>query len=278
MGCGDIGRRVACLYQNQGMRAIGWVRGAESLALGQAQGIEMRQGDMDQGSFFPRNAFEGRDIFWFAPPPSTGLIDSRLRRFLLAVQSAPRRIVLISTTGVYGDSQGAWIDETTPTHTTNERSIRRLDAENALHEWMRNYNGDGVILRVPGIYALDRLPLERLKRGEPIVNASEAPWTNRIHADDLAMIAKVAMERAPRGAIYNATDGHPSTMTEYFNQIADYAGLPRPPQISLEEAKQVLSAGMVSYLQESRRIKNDKLLKELEITLQYPDLAFALNS
>lgn len=276
MGCGDIGRRVARLYQNQGIGAIGWVRGADSVALGQAQGIEMRQGDMDAGSFFPRNAFEGRDIFWFSPPPSSGLVDSRLRRFLLAVQSAPRRIVLISTTGVYGDSKGAWIDENTPTQPNNERSIRRLDAENALRDWMQQYNGDGVILRVPGIYALDRLPLERLKRGEPVVKAEEAPWTNRIHADDLAMIAKVAMEQAPKGALYNATDGNPSTMTEYFNQVADYAGLPRPPHMSLEEAKQVLSAGMVSYLQESRRIRNDKLLNELGITLQYPNLAAAL--
>lgn len=276
MGCGDIGRRVARLYQNQGIGAIGWVRGADSVTLGQAQGIEMRQGDMDAGSFFPRNAFEGRDIFWFAPPPSSGSVDSRLRRFLLAVQSAPRRIVLISTTGVYGDSKGAWIDENTPAQPNNERSIRRLDAETALRDWMQQYKGDGVILRVPGIYALDRLPLERLKRGEPVVKAEEAPWTNRIHADDLAMIAKVAMEQAPKGAIYNATDGNPSTMTEYFNQIADYAGLPRPPQMSLEEAKQVLSAGMVSYLQESRRIRNDKLLNELGITLQYPNLAAAL--
>lgn len=276
MGCGDIGRRVARLYQNEDRAAIGWVRGAESVALGQAQSIEMRQGDMDKGSFFPRNAFENRDIFWFAPPPSTGLIDSRLRRFLLAVQSAPRRIVLISTTGVYGNSNGNWIDETFPTEPSNERSVRRLDAEQALQEWMDKYNGDGVILRVPGIYTLDRLPLERLKRDEPVVRAEEAPWTNRIHADDLAMIAKAAMEKAPKGAIYNATDGHPSTMTEYFNQVADYAGLPRPPQISLEEAKQVLSAGMASYLQDSRRIRNDKVLQELGITLQYPDLASAL--
>lgn len=276
MGCGDIGRRVARLYQNEGKAAIGWVRGAESVALGQAQGIEMRQGDMDDGSFFPRNAFEGRDIFWFVPPPNTGWVDSRLRRFLLAVQSAPRRIVLISTTGVYGNSHGAWIDESTPLEPSNDRSIRRLDAEQALQAWMEKYQGDGVILRVPGIYSLDRLPLERLKRGEPVVRAEEAPWTNRIHADDLAMIAKVAMEKAPKGAIYNTTDGNPSTMTEYFNQIADYAGLPRPPQISLAEAKQVLSAGMISYLQDSRRIRNDKVLKELDITLKYPDLASTL--
>ncbi|WP_020396016.1 SDR family oxidoreductase [Thiolinea disciformis] len=276
MGCGDIGRRVAGLYQMQARQATGWVRSAESLQLGSVQGIEMRRGDLDSGSFFPRAAFEGADIFWFAPPPSTGFMDTRLRRFLLAIQKAPRRIVLISTTGVYGDCQGRWIDESEPLKPDNERSKRRLDAEKALQEWGDKYEGQWIILRVPGIYALDRLPLARIKRGEPVIKAEQAPWTNRIHADDLAQIAKVAMESAPANRIYNATDGQPSTMTDYFNQIADYAGLPRPPQISLEQAPRVLSTGMLSYLQESRRIRNDKLLNELKIQLLYPSLKEAL--
>lgn len=276
MGCGDIGRRVASLYQMQARQATGWVRSAESLQLGRGQGIDMRSGDLDSGSFFPRAAFEGADIFWFAPPPSTGLMDTRLRRFLLAVQKAPRRIVLISTTGVYGDCQGRWIDESESLKPDNERSKRRLDAEKALQEWGDKYEGQWTILRVPGIYALDRLPLARIKRGEPVIQVEQAPWTNRIHADDLAQIAKVAMDSAPANRIYNATDGQPSTMTDYFNQIADYAGLPRPPQISLEQAPQFLSAGMLSYLQESRRIRNDKLLQDLPIQLQYPSLKDAL--
>ena len=278
MGCGDIGRRVARLYQKQAIPTIGWVASDHSVTLGQAQGIEMRQGDMDAGSFFPRNAFADKEIFWFVPPPKQGEVDSRLRRFLLAVQNAPKRIVLISTTGVYGDCAGRWIDEDEPLKPTVARAKRRLNAELALQAWMQQYQGDGVILRVPGIYALDRLPIERIQRAEPILNAAEAPWTNRIHADDLAQICQQAMQVAPRGAVYNATDGNPSTMTDYFNQVADYAGLPRPPQISLAEAQGTVSAGMLSYLQESRRIRNDKLLKDLQITLQYPDLASALAS
>ena len=278
MGCGDIGRRVARLYQMQSTQATGWVRSEASLQLGRAQGIEMRTGDLDAGSFFPRTAFENAQIFWFAPPPVTGLVDTRLRRFLLAVQKAPQRIVLISTTGVYGDCQGRWIDESEPLKPDNERSKRRADAELALQEWGETYQGDYVILRVPGIYALDRLPLERIKRGEPVIQADQAPWTNRIHADDLAQIAKIAMEQAPPCSIYNATDGHPSNMTDYFNQIADFAGLPRPPQVSLDQASSVLSAGMLSYVQESRRIRNDKLLAELPIQLLYPKLAAALKN
>lgn len=278
MGCGDIGRRVARLYQSQGREATGWVRSGASLSLGEQQGIAMRLGDMDEGCFFPRNAFEGAEIFWFMPPPNTGLVDSRLRRFLLAVQKAPKRIVLISTTGVYGDCAGRWIDESEPLKPSVERAKRRVDAELALQEWGDKYAGNWVILRVPGIYAADRLPLERLQRVEPVLLEAEAPWTNRIHADDLARIGERAMQIAPTHSIYNACDGQPSTMTAYFNQVADYAGLPRPPQVSLAQANTAVSAGMLSYLQESRRIHNDKLLKELKLALLYPSLAEGLKA
>ncbi len=276
MGAGDIGRRIARLYQNEGVQATGWVRSQASLQLGQQQGLEMRQGDLDPGCFFPRNAFLDADVFWLMPPSPDGSVDQRLRRFLLAVQDAPRRIVLISTTGVYGDCQGRWIDESEPLRPVAERALRRVDAETALKDWGHTYHGEWSILRVPGIYAQDRLPLARLQRGEPVLQADIAPWTNRIHADDLARVCKQAMQRAPSGSIYNATDGHPSTMTDYFNQVADYAGLPRPPQVALADAGAVMSKGMLSYLQESRRIRNDKLLTELAISLQYPSLAVTL--
>ena len=235
MGCGDIGRRVGRLYQNEGTKAIGWVRGEESLRLGLEQGLAMRQGDVDRGSFFPIFALDEAPVYWFMPPQPRGETDDRIRRFLKAVDAAPKRVVLISTTGVYGDCAGRWIDETEPLKPVADRAKRRVDAENTVQEWAARFGGDIVILRVPGIYAPDRLPLERLKRGEPVLHEAEAPWTNRIHADDLAMVCKWAMESAPAGAIYNATDGHPSTMTDYFNQVADYAGLPRPPQISMAE-------------------------------------------
>lgn len=276
MGCGDIGRRVARLYQNEGTKAIGWVRSEESLQLGLAQGLAMRKGDVDRGSYFSIFALDEALVYWFMPPQPTGETDDRLRRFLKGMDAAPRKIVLISTTGVYGDCEGRWIDENEPLKPVAARAKRRADAEAALQEWAARFRGDTVILRVPGIYATDRLPLERLLRGEPVLNAAEAPWTNRIHADDLAMVCKRAMEVAPFDAIYNATDGHPSTMTDYFNQVADFAGLPRPPQVSMEQAQAAMSAGMLSYLQESRRIGNSKLLSELGVSLQYPSLADAL--
>ena len=276
MGCGDIGRRVARLYQNEGTKAIGWTRGEESLRLGLEQGLAMRQGDVDRGSYYSIFALDEALLYWFMPPNPTGETDDRLRRFLKAVDAAPKKVVLISTTGVYGDCDGRWIDESEPLKPVAARAKRRADAENTVQEWAARFGGDIAILRVPSIYAPDRLPLERLKRGEPVLHESEAPWTNRIHADDLAMVCKRAMEAAPASAIYNATDGHPSTMTAYFNHVADYAGLPRPPTISMAAAQTAMSSGMLSYLQESRRIRNDKLLTELGIQLQYPSLTAGL--
>lgn len=277
MGCGDIGRRVASLYQKQGQRVIGWVRSEESVRLGEAQDIEMQLADLDKDDargFVDQCS--GADIFWFMPPPRSGSEDSRLRKFLFAVKDGPRRITLISTTGVYGDCQGRWIDESEPLKPKAERAIRRVDAEMALRAWGEQYKRDWVILRVPGIYAQDRLPLARLKRGEPVLVQDEAPWTNRIHADDLALVCRVAMAEAGSGSVYNATDGQPSTMTDYFNQVADFAGLARPPQVSVVQARQQMSAGMLSYLAESRRIGNEKLLSELRIQLRYPELALGL--
>lgn len=281
MGCGDIGRRVAGLYQsmaqNTSFKLRGWVRSDASRQQGEMAGITLLQGDTDEGMLPPLTDLQDALIYWFMPPPAHGETDTRLRAFLAMVQAVPRRIVLISTTGVYGDCAGAWVDETSPVQPQAARAKRRVDAELAVQTWAQTYQREAVIVRVPGIYALERLPLERIKRGEPILHAAEAPWTNRIHADDLAMICLVAMQKAPAGALYNATDGQPSTMTEYFNAVADFAGLPRPPQVSMAQAPTSMSAGMLSYLQESRRIRNDKLLTELGITLHYPSLAAALS-
>ena len=159
-----------------------------------------------------------------------------------------------------------------------DRAYRRLSAEQALQDWAKRHHKEYMILRVPGIYAQDRLPLERLKKGLAVVNESEAGWTNRIHADDLAQACKAAMHCEKANQIINITDGNPSTMTEYFNQVADYAGLPRPPQISMKEAEATLSKGMVSYLKESRRIRNKKMLDTLNISLKYPSLKTFINT
>ncbi len=222
-------------------------------------------------------ASQGAVLLHCAPPSPHGTDDTRTAHLLAALDSAPpRRMVYISTSGVYGDCGGAWVDETRPVHPGNARSRRRADAETQLGAYASRHGIPLVILRVPGIYGAGRLPLERLRRGEPVVCAQEAPWSNRIHQDDLARIAfRAAQDDAPPG-IYNASDDVPSSMTDYLCCVADAAGLPRPPSVSLDEARQTFSPGMLEYLNESRRLDNRRMKEVLGVRLHYPALAEGL--
>ncbi|MDH3979469.1 MAG: SDR family oxidoreductase [Gammaproteobacteria bacterium] len=274
VGCGYIGRRVAALLTAQQCAVTGMVRSPESVAALKATGIDGLCADLDAG--LPDISAD--EIYYFAPPPRDGDRDTRMSHFLAAITTAPRRIVYISTSAVYGDCSGAWITEQQPVSPTTGRGRRRLDAERQLIAWSEANDAQWLILRVPGIYGPGKLPLARLRKGLPVLREADAPWTNRIHGDDLAAICVAAMQSAHANTVYNVSDGHPSNMTDYFFRVADAAGLPHPPQVSPAEAETALSAGMLSFLNDSRRMNNDKLLRELDISLQYPELAAGLKS
>jgi nucleoside-diphosphate-sugar epimerase len=272
VGCGDLGRRVATRHLARGEPVHGLVRSRDSAEALAAAGIAAVQADLDTP--LPELPTRAARVYYFAPPPESGAADPRIGRFLDAVarDGAPQRVVYVSTTGVYGDCGGAWVDETRPPRPAVDRARRRWDAECRLRAWAEGTGRDLVVLRVAGIYGPGRLPLARLRQGLPMVAPEEAPWTNRIHADDLATVCVAAMDRAAAGALYNVSDGHPGNMADYFNRVADLAGLPRPPVVRLAAAEGRLSAGLLSYLQESRRLSNRRMLEELGVTLRYPTL------
>ena len=279
-GCGYIGRRVAGLLQGEGYPVTGCVRRKESAAQLDRSGIEAVMVDLDQPAAKPAWAHGFDMVFYFAPPPSRGEQDPRMQGFLevLDVEAPPRRIVYISTSAVYGDCQGAWISESQTVAPATPRGHRRLDAEQRLRAWCNAHDTQWIILRVPGIYGPGKLPLARLREGTPVLREEDSPYTNRIHADDLAAVCVAAMHSPLANTVYNVSDGHPSNMTDYFFRVADAAGLPRPPTVSRAEAQQVLSAGMLSFLNDSRRMSNSKMLNELAVTLRYPDLDAGLSS
>jgi nucleoside-diphosphate-sugar epimerase len=278
VGCGYVGRRVARRERAAGRRVTGLVRGAESAAALAAIGVAALRADLDRPGAAAGRALAGVRLYWFAPPPPGGAVDTRLRDFLGAIPAdgLPERVVLISTTGVYGDCGGAWVDESRPPAPQAERARRRLDAEQALAEWSVATGVPAVVLRVPGFYGPGKLPEARLRRGEPVLREARSPWSNRVHVDDLVRACVAAMERGRPGAVYNVSDGHPTTMTDYFNRVADVLGLPRPPQIDPAEAGGRLSAGMRSYLAESKRLDNRRMREELGVEPDYPDLAAGL--
>jgi nucleoside-diphosphate-sugar epimerase len=277
LGCGYVGTRLARQLLARGRRVLGVVRSDHGLARLNGLGIPALRCDLAAD---PLDALplDGARVFHLIPPAGPGAEDAITRRLVDAFTRTgpPRRVVYVSTTGVYGDCAGAWVDETWPARPAADRARRRRDAEETLGGWSAAGGGELVVLRVAGIYGADRLPLERLRQGLPLVREDEAPYSNRIHVEDLVAALDAAMERGTPGAVYNAADGHPSTMTDYFLRVADATGLPRPPLIGLAEAAGQLSEGMRSYLAESRRLSNRRLVEELGVRLRYPTLADGL--
>jgi len=276
IGYGDIGRRVAAVYRRRSCPVSALIRNDTVAAALSAQGLGIYIGDLDQPDRLPELPTANSVVFYFAPPPGQGEGDPRLQAMLdrMPKEALPRKLVYISTSGVYGDCQGAWVTEDTPPNPRSARSRRRLAAETLLHDWERATGVPVAILRVGGIYGPGRLPEERLRQGLPVLREADCGYTNRIHADDLATVCIAAADRG-RG-VYNVSDGHPGTMTDYFNKVADLYGLPRPRQIGFEEARTHMSAEMMSYLEESRRLDNRRMLNELGVRLSYPTLSEGL--
>ena len=181
--------------------------------------------------------------------------------------------VYISTTGVYGDAAGARVDERSPLAPATDRARRRVAAEAAVTTWCHGLGTRCVILRVPGIYGPHRLPLERLQRAEPALREDEAGPGNRIHVDDLVAAIVAAVDRPAASGVYNVTDGDHSSTTAYLLQTATAAGLPPPPLVSRNDAADRIPAGMLSFLLESRRVDNRRLLEHLGLRLRYPTLS-----
>ncbi len=208
-----------------------------------------------------------------APPPSTGTADTRTTHLLAALAKGrilPARVVYVSTSGVYGDCGGARVEESRAVRPQTDRARRRVDAEHQLALWCSERGVALVILRVPGIYAADRLPLERLRAGIPVLRAEDDVYTNHVHAEDLASIVLRALEDAAPAGTYNASDDSEIRMGDWFDLVAERAGLPRPPRIPRVEAVGRIAADLLSFMSESRRLANRLMKEHLGVRLRYP--------
>lgn len=237
-------------------------------------------GDLDRPATLGRLAGLADFVLHLAPPPNQGQGDSRTRHLLAALSGArsgansgkslPQALTYISTTGVYGDRAGAATDETSPAHPDTARGQRRLAAETVLRAW-GGRNGVRVsILRAPGIYAAERLPLERIGARTPALLDADDVFTNHIHADDLAGLCLAALSRGAANRCYNACDDSCMKMGDYFDRVADAFGLPRVPRLSRNDAARVLSPLQLSFMSESRRLANRRIKTELHYRLRYP--------
>lgn len=280
IGCGDIGLRVAKTWKNAAKTVFAMARSEESMDIFRQQHLHTCQGDLDETHSLKSLPTRQALVYYFAPPPAKGHVDTRMANFLANIEKEglPARLVYISTSGVYGDQAGELINEETPVNPSVDRARRRYNAEQQLRSWSKQTTVPVTILRVGGIYGPGRLPLQRIKDQVPMLHEELSPQTNRIHADDLAQVCVAAAGTKAEGEIYNVSDGTNSNMTEYFNTIADHFDLPRPPLVDWDEAEKTISKGMLSYLKESRRLDNSKMLNELGVELKYPTLKDGLEN
>lgn len=280
VGSGDVALRTLP-WLTRRFRVFALVRQPDAAAALRAAGAIPIAGDLDDRRSLKRLAGLADAVLHFAPPPSSGRGDPRTQHLLAALQSRkslPQGLIYISTTGVYGDCAGARVDETRPCNAQTARGQRRVDAERRLRGFCRRTGVRVVVLRAPGIYAADRLPLERLQRGDPVLVGDEDVHTNHIHAEDLARIACLALFRALPGRAYNASDDSGMKMGDYFDAVADAFALPRPPRLGRAEIATRLSPLTLSFMGESRRLDNRRLKRELRVRLRYPTIADGLRA
>ena len=258
IGFGDVAHRTAALLPKR----------VEVRAVSRTHGI-----DLDRPATLLSLTGWADTVLHCAPPPNEGITDTRTDSLLAALEAGgilPRRVVYLSTSGVYGNCGGAWVDERRPVNPQTPRAVRRADAERRLLAWGAMHDSAVVVLRVPGIYAADRLPVKRLMQGIPVLADQDDVYTNHIHADDLAAIAMAALDPGAPSGIYNASDDTQMKMGDWFDLVAARLGLPTPARVSRKDAAKAIPAGMLSFMGESRRLVNRKMKEALRVKLSYP--------
>lgn len=274
IGCGNIGLRVA--------KQLSRSHRVYALTSSQNRFQELREvgaipilGNLDHPETLWRLGGLAQTVIHLAPPQNQGNRDCRTRnllRILAQGSHAVRRLIYISTTGVYGDHRGARVSEATPVNPQSERAQRRVDAERALRLWGPAHGVAVTILRAPGIYALDRLPIDHLQSKTPALLPAEDAYSNHIQSDDLARLVCAAVYRGKPQRIINACDGSETKMGDYFDEVANAFGLDRPIRMPASELQKLVSPMLWSFMWESRRVTNSRL-HELKTPLRYPNVA-----
>ncbi len=293
VGAGDVARRLTTgVGLNDRARWWGLARSDDSASALRQSGILPIEGNLDFWPSLERAGAMARcadAVLYLAPPPSDGKDDPRMKRWLAAASKPSKfgraervgagkanmrirrhhalRSVYVSTTGVYGDCVGERIDETRRVRPTNARAKRRVAAEARVRADRRQRF---TILRAPGIYAAERLPIERLSVGTPALISEDDVFTNHIHGNDLARAVWFSVFRGGAGRVLNVVDDSEQKMGDYFDQVADAVGLSRPPRLPRAHLIQEVSPMLYSFMSESRRIGNLRVKRELRLRLNYP--------
>jgi len=286
VGCGDVGLRVAGVLAPR-VRLLALTSSPERCSELRSRQVTPLVGNLDDAATLRRLAGLATRVVHLAPPPGDTQPqwwrDTRTVALLraLRLRSAPASLVYGSTTGVYGDCAGERVSESRPVRPHTPRAQRRVNAERAVRHFGRSTASRSAIMRIPGIYAPDRVggtPRGRLAKGTPVLDAQDDVYTNHIHADDLARALVVALWRGRPQRAYHASDDTELKMGDYFDLAADLYGLPRPPRVPRANAQDALPLSLLSFMSESRRLDNRRLKQELRVVLRYPHVSQGLAS
>lgn len=268
-GMGFSARRLAARLAGEGWRVTGTATSADGVARILAEGY---RGLLFDGSAPAPDAAAAlasvTHVVVSAPPDDAG--DPVLRHHAADLAAAPslRWIAYLSTVGVYGDRKGAWVDENAAPTPINDRSRRRVVAED---EWLAFAGSSGKrvqIFRLSGIYGPGRSAIDNLRAGRAQRVVKPGQKFNRIHVDDIAGVLVAAMQRDTPHAIFNVTDDEPAAPQDVVAHAARLLGLEPPAEVALEEAE--LSTMAQSFFNESKLVSNARIKEALGVTLRYP--------
>jgi len=273
-----MGRLLVPKLAAGGFRVLALARSEASAIAAEELGAEGLRGDLDHPATLAGIVPAGARLLYLAPPADGGAQDSRVEHLLgqACSETQPGSLVYLSTTGVYGDRGGDWIDESAAPCPASDRGRRRLDAECRLKAYAQARKIPLTILRVSGIYGPQRLPLARLKQGMAVPPAAQSAFVNLIHEEDLVRALTAALDSAEPERVVNVADGRPLPMSRYFERLAEAFELPAPRVLPLNELKNILSPAMLSYFRESKRLRNEALKRLLGAPLRYPDFEAGL--
>lgn len=212
-------------------------------------------------------------LFLLASAPPSGGLDPVLATFEADLTDLSRNIRWVgylSTTGVYGDHQGNWVDENTQLIPRSERAKRRVDAESAWTDWGARNNVPVSVFRLAGIYGRGRNQIETVREGTARRILKAGQVFSRIHVDDVAAVLEASMLHPMAGRVYNVCDDEPCAPHVVIEYAAQLLGVTPPPLEQFDAAKSTLSPMAASFYDESKRVRNDRIKQELNVRLQYP--------
>jgi nucleoside-diphosphate-sugar epimerase len=261
LGHGYSARALACRLQPQGWRVIGTTRDPAKAEALRAEGVEPLLWPADLSAALD----EATHILCSAAPDATG--DPFLRSAPAIARSKAAWLGYLSTTGVYGDHQGGWVDETTPLTPISDRGRQRVLAET---QWQAT----GLplhIFRLAGIYGPGRGPFEKVRNGTARQIIKPNQVFSRIHVDDIAQVLEASITAPRPGAVYNVCDDNPCPPDEVLRHAARMLGLVDPPAVPFAAVEATMTPMARGFYQESKRVRNDRIKDELGVKLFYPD-------